>query len=92
MLDTWKSKKLWFGVGAICAMFGFALVSSLWIPAMVPLFDGFVGGVVGVTGIVIAGNVANKMAIAKMPASVQQQLTVTGSLGPPVEPGPEDNQ
>ena len=81
MQDTWKSKKLWFGVGAIVTLFSYALVSSLWIPPMLPLFDSFVGGVVGITGIVIAGNVANKLAIKKVQALE----------GQPVEPGPEDN-
>lgn len=59
MRDTITSKKLWFSVGAIAAMFGFALMSAK-ITMIGPMFDSFVGGVVAITGLFLTGNVANK--------------------------------
>lgn len=54
-----KSRKLWFSVFVVVTMFGGAAVCAKW-PALVPLYDTFVGGIVAVTGLFLTGNIANK--------------------------------
>ena len=61
--DTIKSKKLWFSVGATLSLVAFALLAAKF-PALIPLYDTFTGGVVGITTVYLTGNVANKWVLA----------------------------
>lgn len=65
--NGWKSRKLAFCTFAVFAMLGFALLTAP-LPALTPLFDTFVGGVVAVAGLFLTGSVATKWVGTKAPA------------------------
>ena len=50
------SRKLWLAVGSIGTISLAALLSTK-IPSLVPLYDTFVGGVLGALGLYLTGNV-----------------------------------
>lgn len=62
--ERWKSRKVWFGVFAVLALLvGLKLTADSVIVA--GNYPSFVGGVTGVTGLVIAGNVGAKLVTKK---------------------------
>jgi hypothetical protein len=62
----YKSRKMWFAVFAIGVLF-VGMVFVINHGAAIGLYDAFVGGVVGVAGLFIAGNVGAKLAATKVP-------------------------
>jgi divalent metal cation (Fe/Co/Zn/Cd) transporter len=65
--NGYKSRKLWFSAFAIVAIFGGWIGAGL-MPSLVPMFATFVGGVLGVAGLFLTGNVATKLVGTKVPA------------------------
>ena len=69
--DAWKdggskSRKLWFSVFCVAVLFvGMAFIA--YHEAAIGLYDTFVGGVVGLAGIYLAGNVGSKLMATKLP-------------------------
>lgn len=55
--NGWKSKKLWFSVGCITAMFGGAILTGLWAP-FGPAYSTLVGGIEVIAGLFLTGHVA----------------------------------
>lgn len=64
--ESMASKKFWFSVGAVGILYVFARVASDNSP-MVPMYGEFVGGVVGITGAYLLGNLGNKWVLSKAP-------------------------
>lgn len=83
MYDSWKSKKLWFAIGAIVTAFLFAVLAASVLPRLEPMYAAFLGFLELVTGAYLTGNVANKLVIAKAnPGTVAKPKTSPG--GPKV--------
>ncbi len=58
----YKSRKMWIGtLTAVGIMAGGALAA--WIPAFLPAYDTFVGGLLGAYAIYCGGNVGAKVAL-----------------------------
>lgn len=55
-----KSRKLWFSIFAITVIFVGALLAAKW-GSIAPLYSTMVGGVLGVVGAYLTGNVAQKL-------------------------------
>lgn len=76
-----RSRKLWLAAGTSLGIVGVALLAAR-IPALVPLFDTLVGGLLGVLALYLGGNVAAKQVLKKQssaPKGARQED------GPPVE-------
>lgn len=54
-----KSRKLWFSIFAIAVIFVGAILAAHW-AAMISVYSTMVGGVLGVVGAYLTGNVAQK--------------------------------
>lgn len=76
--ESISSKKFLFVIGCVWALFAFAYLAASHLNPMIPMFDTFVGGVLGLAGLYLTGNVANKWVMGKVSGS-----TVSG-------PNPED--
>jgi len=57
--NNWRSRKLWFSAGAIASLL-VGLKFATQDPAFPALYSTYVGGVVGITALLLAGNVATK--------------------------------
>lgn len=71
-LDGYKSRKLWFSVGAIGSAFAFAFLAGWKFPAMIPMFSEFNTTLIAITGIFIGGNIGNKYVYAKHADKIPQ--------------------
>lgn len=67
--ESISSKKFLFVIGCVWALFIFAYISASRLAPMIPMFDTFVGGVLGLAGLYLTGNVANKWVIGKVSGS-----------------------
>jgi hypothetical protein len=86
----WKSRKLWFSVFAVLILLaGWVLAGHFH--SLQALYDTFVGGVVGVSGLYLTGSVATKWVGTKAPqapaqasekALGQDEASVTARLPP----------
>jgi len=47
-------------------------VASQWLPVIVGLYPTFVGGIIGVLSLYLAGNVANKYVVNKTTSTLKQ--------------------
>lgn len=65
----WLSRKLWFSVFAVVMLYQ-GMVIAIANPAFFTIYSTFVGGVVGIAGLFLAGNViAGKLGVAAVPAA-----------------------
>lgn len=79
-----KSRKLWFSLYTSSLIVLSGYVCSI-LPAMVPLFDTMVGGLVGVLALYLGGNVGARFATK---APVPPAAPAAPNDGPPIEGGP----
>jgi len=56
---NWRSRKLWFSVFSIVTLY-WALLQAQESEVFRPMYETFVGGVVAITGLLLAGNVVAK--------------------------------
>jgi hypothetical protein len=59
------SRKFTFGVGATLLIVFVALVAAKWVPAMIPMYDAMVGGIIALYGLFLGGNISGKHVIGK---------------------------
>ncbi len=80
MLDTKDggigSRKLWLVVGACLLLTGCWLMTG-WVVPLQPTLDTIVGGVMGLVGLYLTGNVSSRWITAKSMANVSFQGEVT---------------
>jgi hypothetical protein len=86
--NGYRSRKLVFSVFSVATM-----VATWWVagrnPALVPMYDTLVGGIVAVAGLYLAGSVGAKLVATKAPPSpVAAKKQV---MQRPVEQVPEEN-
>lgn len=79
--ESYSSKKFWFAVLSVTALFGFAWLAGARIEPMKSMYDAFVGGVVAIASLYMAGNVANKFVLGRSKKKV---------VTPPPEPPKND--
>jgi hypothetical protein len=60
-----KSRKLWFSVFAVVALFLGAGLAA-WLPSVAPLYGELVGGIVAIAGLFLTGSVATKWVGSKL--------------------------
>lgn len=83
------SRKLWFSIGTVaCIMLGG--VAFALIPGFRDGYSTYVEGLLGIAGLFLGGNVANKMVVAKHIAMVtatkmQQQLNSRANQPPVID-------
>jgi hypothetical protein len=75
MIDTIRSKKLWFSAGSLILVFVFALLTIRW-PQLQSIFETFTNTAIAIAGLYLAGNVGNKFVAGrsegKAPAAVKK--------------------
>lgn len=93
MLDPkdggYRSRKLWFAVYATGLIFAGAVVISR-LPAVAPLYDTMVGGIVGITVALLTGNIAAKWVIGKANETSPVATKKQSLKEQPVEQLPEE--
>lgn len=72
MGNGWRSRKLWFSVFAICMIYKGAAL-ALTSKAFEPIYSTMVGGMVGIAGMFLVGNVSSKWVGAKGEATKRQR-------------------
>lgn len=73
----WLSRKLWFSVFAIGMLYAGLRIATDSL-AFSALYSTFVGGVVGIAGLFLAGNViAGKLGVAAAPAAKPENSTTS---------------
>lgn len=86
-----KSRKLWFSVFSIVTIALGGVAAAVW-PAFLPVYETFVGGVVAISGLYLAGNVTQKLIGSKVPATPAAPkkvvLKVEKDEEPPTPPAP----
>lgn len=88
--ESISSKKFLFVIGCVWALFAFAYIAASRLTPMVPMFDTFVGGVLGLAGLYLTGNVANKWVMGKVSGStVSRPDPEDPEASPEVSPPPE---
>jgi hypothetical protein len=60
----YRSRKLWFAIGTSLGIFAAALLASK-LPAIAPLYDTMVGGLIGVQALYSGANVGAKVVMRK---------------------------
>jgi hypothetical protein len=66
------SRKFTFGVGATLLLVIVAFVAARWVPAMIPMYDAIVGGVIALYGLFLGANVGGKHVIGKANVAAKQ--------------------
>jgi len=69
--DGWKSRKFWFGVATSVAMTGSAVLAGSVFPNMAALLPTLYGGLMGVLGLYVGGNLGHKVIDAKVPPAAK---------------------
>lgn len=73
----WLSRKLWFSVFSVVMLYQ-GMVIAIANPAFFTIYSTFVGGVVGIAGLFLAGNViAGKLGVAAAPAAKPENSTTS---------------
>ncbi len=78
----WLSRKLWFSVFAIGMLYA-GLRGAIELPAFAAIYSTFVGGVVGIAGLFLAGNViAGKLGGSAVVAAAKPENSTTSEETP----------
>jgi hypothetical protein len=79
-----KSRKLWFSVFAITTLFIGALLAGKF-PPFAALYGDLVGGIVGIAGLYLTGNIAQKWVGTKAPMETKAEPAKPGKKTQPLE-------
>ena len=78
----WLSRKLWFSVFVVVMLYQ-GMVIAIANPAFFTIYSTFVGGVVGIAGLFLAGNViAGKLGVPAASATAKPENSTTSEETP----------
>lgn len=78
MIDTIRSKKLWFSAGSLILVFIFALLTIPW-PQLQSIFETFTNTAIAIAGLYLAGNVGNKFVAGRSEGKAQAAVKKVGA-------------